>query len=87
MKPAPLQPVPAMTATPLNLRGLKCPLPALRVRKALKGAASGTLLLVECTDPMAAIDIPNLMRETGDAIEESRSDGDLLVFHIRKAPA
>jgi len=81
------QPVPAMTATPLNLRGLKCPLPALRVRKALKGAAPGTLFLVECTDPMAAIDIPNLMRETGDAIEESRSDGDLLVFHIRKAPA
>ncbi len=78
---------PIMTATPLNLRGLKCPLPALRVRKALKGAAPGTLFLVECTDPMAAIDIPNLMRETGDAIEESRSDGDLLVFHIRKASA
>ena len=58
-----------------------------RVRKALKGAAPGTLFLVECTDPMAAIDIPNLMRETGDAIEESRSDGDLLVFHIRKASA
>jgi tRNA 2-thiouridine synthesizing protein A len=79
--------VPAMTTTSLNLRGLKCPLPALRVRKALKGAQAGTLFLVECTDPMAAIDIPNLMRETGDAIEESRSDGDLLVFHIRKAPA
>lgn len=75
---------PPMTATPLNLRGLKCPLPALRVRKALKGATAGTLFLVECTDPMAAIDIPNLLRETGDAIEESRSEGELLVFHIRK---
>ena len=69
----------------LNLRGLKCPLPALRVRKALKTAEAGALLLVECTDPMAAIDIPNLMRETGDAIEHHGREGDLLVFHIRKA--
>jgi tRNA 2-thiouridine synthesizing protein A len=76
-----------MTSIPLNLRGLKCPLPALRVRKALKTTQPGTLLLVECTDPMAAIDIPNLLRETGDAIEHSASDGDLLVFHIRKAAA
>lgn len=76
-----------MTTTPVNLRGLKCPLPALRVRKALKGAAPGALFVVECTDAMAAIDIPNLMRETGDTIEQSHSDGDLLVFHIRKAAA
>ena len=73
------------TALPLNLRGLKCPLPALRVRKALKTATAGTLFIVECNDPMAAIDIPNLMRETGDSIEQSASDGELLVFHIRKA--
>ena len=84
MKRSDQKPVPCMTATPLNLRGLKCPLPALRVRKALKGAAAGTLFVVECTDPMAAIDIPNLMRETGDAIEHSKTQGDILVFHIRK---
>ncbi|WP_332690803.1 sulfurtransferase TusA family protein [Bosea sp. (in: a-proteobacteria)] len=76
-----------MTSIPLNLRGLKCPLPALRVRKALKGAAPGALFLVECTDPMAAIDIPNLMRETGDTIEQSSAEEGLLVFHIRKAAA
>ncbi len=76
-----------MTAIPLDLRGLKCPLPTLRVRKALRTARSGALLVVECTDPMAAIDIPNLMRETGDAIEQSSSEGGLLTFHIRKAAA
>lgn len=76
-----------MTATPLDLRGLKCPLPVLRVRKALSRAGAGTLFVVQCTDPMAAIDIPNLMRETGDAIELSRSEGTLLVFHIRKTAA
>lgn len=73
-----------MNPIPLDLRGLKCPYPALRVRKALKAAAIGTLFIVECTDPMAAIDLPHLLSKTGDAIELSRSDGDVLVFHIRK---
>ena len=68
----------------LDLRGLKCPYPALRVRKALKSASVGTLFVVECTDPMAAIDLPHLAQETGDTIELSRSEGELLVFHIRK---
>ena len=62
-----------MSETTLNLRGLKCPLPALRTRKALKGLNAGDLLVVECTDPLAELDIPNLMRETGDAIEEHHS--------------
>lgn len=87
MKHSFIRPASPMSSIPLNLRGLKCPLPALRVRKALKSAAPGDLFLVECTDPMAAIDIPNLMRETGDAIELSSSEGELLVFHIRKAAA
>ena len=68
----------------LNLRGLKCPLPALRARKALTGLKSGDVLIAECTDPLSAIDIPNLLRQTGDALESSTHDGDLLVFRIRK---
>lgn len=76
-----------MTETTLNLRGLKCPLPALRTRKALRSVAPGDLLVVECTDPMAAIDIPNLVRETGDALERQEQAGDTLVFGIRKALA
>lgn len=73
-----------MTETTLDLRGLKCPLPALRARKALKGLKSGDLLIVECTDPLANLDIPNLVRETGDAIEETTRSPDLLTFRIRK---
>jgi tRNA 2-thiouridine synthesizing protein A len=69
----------------LNLRGLKCPLPALRTRKRLSGLAGGEMLVVECTDPLAAIDIPNLLRETGDSLESSAKDGDVLVFRIRKS--
>lgn len=69
----------------LDLRGLKCPLPALRARKRLSGMAPGSLLVVEATDPMSAIDIPNMARETGDALEASERDGTVLRFRIRKA--
>ena len=69
----------------LNLRGLKCPLPALRARKALGGLQAGDLLIAECTDPLTAIDIPNLLRETGDTMVSSTREGDVLVFRIRKS--
>jgi tRNA 2-thiouridine synthesizing protein A len=69
----------------LNLRGLKCPLPALRVRKALSGLKTGDLLIAECTDPLTAIDIPNLLQETGDTMVSSAREGEVLVFRIRKS--
>jgi tRNA 2-thiouridine synthesizing protein A len=74
----------ANSPTVLDLRGLKCPLPALRTRKALKQAAPGKRLVVECTDPLATIDIPNLLRETGDTLEEQTSADGLHVFRIRR---
>jgi tRNA 2-thiouridine synthesizing protein A len=73
-----------MTETTINLRGLKCPLPALRARKALARMRAGDLLVVECTDPLAEIDIPNLVRETGDDLEDKVRRDDVLVFRIRK---
>jgi tRNA 2-thiouridine synthesizing protein A len=73
-----------MAEKTINLRGLKCPLPALRARKALTGMKSGDLLVAECTDPLTTIDIPNLLNQTGDKLEESSRDGDVLVFRIRK---
>jgi tRNA 2-thiouridine synthesizing protein A len=70
----------------LDLSGLKCPLPALRTRKALKSTSPGAMLRVTCTDPMAAIDIPHLLRETGDElVGQQREDDSRLVFLIRKA--
>lgn len=74
-----------MTETNLDLSGLKCPLPALKTRKALTRLRSGDELVVECTDPLASIDIPNLLRETGDQLlDSSRAEG-RFVFRIRKS--
>ena len=76
-----------MTMTKLDLTGLKCPLPALKTRKALKAIKPGERLEVHCTDPLAVIDIPNLLNETGDSLEATESDGNRMVFRIQKAQA
>lgn len=73
-----------MTGKTLNLRGLKCPLPALRTKKALTAMVSGEVLTIECTDPLTAIDIPNLLRQTGDTLEDNAKAEGVLTFRIRK---
>ncbi len=74
-----------MSVKEVSLRGLKCPLPALRTRKLLQGLAPGDVLVIECTDPLSAIDIPNLLQQTGDVLEKSARNDDVLTFRIRKA--
>lgn len=69
----------------LDLRGLKCPLPALRTRRALATLAAGETIVVDCTDPLAAIDIPHLVRETGDVLAATTREGEVTRFRIRKA--
>ncbi|EHK56535.1 SirA-like protein [Mesorhizobium alhagi CCNWXJ12-2] len=62
-------------------------MPALKTRKALSGIGPGDRLEVRCTDPLASIDIPNLVNETGDRLEATRRDGDHIIFVIKKAEA
>ena len=69
----------------VNMRGLKCPLPTLKTRKLLSKMAAGEVLVIECTDPLTMIDVPNLIRETGDKLESSGKKGRVLTFKIRKS--
>lgn len=85
--PATVSPPPTDNALRLDLRGLKCPLPVLRAQKELARMKAGALLIVECTDPMAAIDLPNLARETGDLYEGKVEGAGFTAYHLRKAPA
>jgi len=73
-----------MPETLLDLRGLRCPLPALKTRKALTRLAAGDRLVVECTDPLSTLDIPNLITQTGDILEEQTTTPELFVFKIQK---
>ena len=74
-----------MAIIKLDLSGLKCPLPALKTRKALKSITPGDFLEVHCTDPLSVIDIPNLIRETGDKVEITERAERRIVFMIEKA--
>ena len=71
-------------ATLLDTKGLKCPLPVLKARKALKGVAPGGLLRVLATDPGATKDFVHFCDATGCELVESRESGGVLSFLIRK---
>jgi tRNA 2-thiouridine synthesizing protein A len=73
-----------MTETSLDLSGLMCPLPALKTRKALTKLGSGDRLKVTSTDPLSAIDIPNLLRETGDVLIDLDKGEGWIKFLIEK---
>jgi len=53
-------------------------------RKALIACAPGDMLVVHCTEPLAGIDIPSLLRETIDALEQTRWSAQVTAFRIRK---
>jgi tRNA 2-thiouridine synthesizing protein A len=52
--------------------------------KALKSVPPGDFLEVHCTDPLSVIDIPNLIRETRDAVEIAQRDECQIVFLMQK---
>lgn len=68
----------------LDLCGLKCPLPALYTRRTLANMPAGAVLRVHCTDPMAAIDIPHMVHETGCQLLASNKSDARLSFDIAR---
>ena len=71
--------------TTLDAKGLLCPLPVLKARKALKAMAGGEVLEVLATDKGAPKDFIAFCETTGDELLESREEADgTLVFRIRK---
>jgi len=65
----------------LDARGLKCPLPVLKMEKRLASLHAGTSLVVLATDPMARVDIPLYCRQHGHACTVD-NDGETLRFTI-----
>jgi tRNA 2-thiouridine synthesizing protein A len=77
-------PAPAGAGATLDLRGLKCPLPVLRTKRALAALAPGEVLIVLATDPLAGLDIAHLCREDGHALESAETAGPHQRVTIRK---
>lgn len=69
----------------IDARGLKCPLPVLKMEKRLAALPPGAMLVVLATDTMAKVDIPLHCRQHGhDCVV--RTEGDILRFDIVKGP-
>ena len=73
-----------MAETLLDARGLTCPLPILKTRKALKDVAPGAALRVLATDPGAVEDFPAFCRTTGHQLVETSQDGATYSFVIKR---
>jgi tRNA 2-thiouridine synthesizing protein A len=68
----------------LDARGLLCPLPVLKMRKALGGLPSGSVLTLLASDPAAVIDVPHFCAEQGhELLACEQMDGHHL-FRIRR---
>ena len=72
------------TCTVVNAEGLKCPLPVLRLQKALDDLAIGAMLQVRATDENTATDIPAVCRAEGHIVHGTRREDDVLIFDIEK---
>lgn len=68
----------------VDARGLSCPLPILRAKKALATLQSGQVLCVEATDPGSKQDFSAFARQTGNALLAQVDDGDVTVFYLRR---
>ena len=67
----------------VDARGLKCPLPVLKMEKRLAALKPGTTLVVLATDRMARVDIPLFCKQRGHACAVT-AEGDVLRFAILK---
>lgn len=68
----------------LDTRGLNCPLPILKAKKALAEMNSGELLRVVSTDPGSTRDFQAFARQTGNELVEQGASGDQFIHLLRR---
>jgi tRNA 2-thiouridine synthesizing protein A len=68
----------------VDARGHRCPMPTLKLRKALDAAPAGACVRLLADDPMARIDVPHFASQIGATVIEQGEDGGVLSFVVRK---
>ncbi len=70
--------------TEIDARGHRCPVPTLRLRRALEGAAPGEVVRLLADDPLARVDVPHFAGQAGcEVLEVAELDGGW-AFRVRK---
>ncbi|MES2026836.1 MAG: sulfurtransferase TusA family protein [Pseudomonadota bacterium] len=68
----------------LDARGLNCPLPILKTKKALAEMASGQVLRVQATDPGSVRDFQAFAKQTGNHLLEQSQDNEVFTFFMQR---
>lgn len=71
----------------VDARGHRCPVPTLRLRRALEGLSAGERLVLLADDPMARVDVPHFAAESGDRIVEVREADGGYAFTVERRGA
>jgi tRNA 2-thiouridine synthesizing protein A len=68
----------------VDARGHRCPVPTLRLRRALERAAIGQVVRLIADDPLARIDVPHFAAANGYRLVSSTADGATLMFEVTR---
>jgi tRNA 2-thiouridine synthesizing protein A len=68
----------------LDAKGLACPMPIVKTRKAIKEIESGQILEVQTTDKGSKSDLTGWAKTTGHELVESKEENDVFTFWIKK---
>jgi tRNA 2-thiouridine synthesizing protein A len=71
----------------VDARGHRCPVPTLKLRRALEAAPAGARVRLLADDPLARIDVPHFAAEVGAEVLERSDAAGVLTFLIAKSPA
>lgn len=69
----------------IDARGHRCPVPTLRLRRALEALAPGESVRLLADDPMARIDVPHFAAANGHEVITVETEGQAMAFTVRKA--
>jgi tRNA 2-thiouridine synthesizing protein A len=69
----------------IDARGHRCPVPTLKLRKALEAAAPGAVVRLLADDPMARIDVPHFATANGHEVVSTEDQAGAVAFTVRKA--
>lgn len=73
-----------MADSTLDAKGLNCPLPILRAKKALKGMSTDQVLAIEATDPGSAKDFESFCVQTGNELIKASENNGVFYYEIKK---
>jgi len=68
----------------VDTKGLSCPLPILRAKKALAELASGEVLKIVCTDPGSIRDFKAFAKQTGNELLAQETEGELFIHFLKR---